>query len=116
MSHYEKDEYAKDAYDQLVHELAEGEEIEAIVLGNWGTDDWYVNEGPGIITEANMGRCMSLAAAETLLRGWAVEDEWYSYKFYAWSNRRVFFLASYDGNNWIASVPRSPTDSMPKQI
>lgn len=30
--------------------------------------------------------------------------------FTAWSERRVYFPAQYDGSEWVASVPRDPCD------
>lgn len=30
--------------------------------------------------------------------------------FTAWSEKRVYFPACYDGSEWVASVPRNPCD------
>lgn len=36
--------------------------------------------------------------------------------FYLWTKNRVYFVCTYDGAEWVSSVPRRPTRETPKSF
>lgn len=93
---------------------ADGEKIQAVVIGKMGWGDYnseYVPNYAGI----PKGRVLSWKEAAPLL----------DYEFdsgfgapgcnaiWAWTKSKVIAIGQYDGRTWPYSVPRNPVDQMP---
>ena len=94
-----------------IEEAAQGEPIEAVVIGDlgwgsgYGTDDRH---RPGL---ARQGEVLEWAEARPLLdyeyaRGFGLPD---CHAIYAWTPRWVIWVAEYDGSTRLDAAPRNPT-------
>jgi len=93
---------------------AEGEAIEAIVIGNMGWDDYGADERhqPGL---ARKGEVLSWAEARPLLdyeydRSYGAPD---CHSITAWTESRVLWVTQYDGSTYLSSAVRNPTAHKP---
>lgn len=98
-----------------LEEMAEGEEIEAVVIGEMGWGD-YGRDGVPDYTEMPKG----------IVINWDEAKKWLGYEFYsgfgapgcnavyAWTATRVIAISQYDGSTEPFSIPRNPTAIMPE--
>lgn len=99
----------RDAIDQLRAELQPDETVEAVVFGRWERRD-----GRQLVPEDLQGKPLSIDEAAPLMRGWSIEGWGASCApMHVWTDRRVLFVASYDGTTYLDSVPRHPIDWAP---
>ena len=104
------------AYKQLIESLAEDEYIENIILANiddcWDMKDYDL---PAYYS----GRPLTLEEARPYLYGWSIDGGYGGEEvipFYAWTNKRILFIGTYDGSTWLTSVPRDPIDCRPYTV
>lgn len=106
----------KDTLENWILSVANGEEIEAIVIGEmgWGRD--YTSEKvPGYNNHPR----------DKVLK-WSEAVEYLKYEFdcgfgapgceaiYAWTKSWVIFISQYDGATGVCSIPRNPCDCKPE--
>lgn len=125
------------AYADLMSFLNEGEQVEAIVFGPWGWSSappegqpWEHGFGehgePDIIGEPPTapppvpfevrGRPLTIEQAEPYMNGWSFRGGYgraECYAIWAWTNRRVIAVSTYDGATSLFAVPRNPCEGMP---
>lgn len=94
-----------------IEELAHGEPIEAIVIGDMGWGDYNSDGKPSW----PRGELLSWSDARPMLdykydRGFGAPD---CQAVYAWTSTRVLFVSTYDGSTSVTSVPRNPIACMP---
>lgn len=90
------------------------EEIEAVVIGDMGWQDYLSEQVPNYAEQPK---------GEVLTWGEAVK--WIDYEFdggygapecnavWAWTKSWVIHIVQYDGATWPAAIPRHPIDIMP---
>jgi len=103
----------KKAYEQLLEKLEVGEEIEAVVFGDYVGCDEPQNPIPDKI------KCIPLTfeQAKPYMLNWSVIDEYGSadcYAMHVWTNQRVMWITQYDGAASIDSMPRNPIECIPE--
>lgn len=93
---------------------AEGEPIEAVVIGQMGWGDYKSENVPNYDQQPK----------NTVLT-WAEAEKWLNYEFdggygapgcnaiYAWTASRVIAIYQYDGSTGPFSIPRNPTAEEP---
>jgi len=98
-----------------IEELAKGEAIEAVVLGEMGGWSDYGGEEVPNYVDCPKGVVLS----------WEDAIQWLSYEFsssfgapgcqaiYAWTATQVISVSQYDGSTTPFSIPRNPVDGMP---
>lgn len=94
-------------FAQEIIEIAGGEKVIAIVIGDKG---WFDDETP------NRGEVMTWKEAEPLLDyeydgGYGSPD---CHSIYAWTKTKVIFVVQYDGATNLTFVPRNPISGMPE--
>jgi len=94
---------------------ADGERIEAVVIGEMGWDD-YGSEFVPAYNDIPRGKVLS----------WEEAASWLDYEFdsgygapecqavYARTANKVIAIGQYDGATWPYSIPRNPIDIMPE--
>ena len=99
---------------QWIEEMADGEPIEGVVIGEMGWGSYRSDEVPGY-DEMPKGIVLTWEEAAPLL----------DYNFdcgygaprcqavYAWTPTRVIAIGQYDGSTWPYWIPRHPQDVMP---
>jgi hypothetical protein len=101
------------AYDDLLRKLQDGEEVEAIMFGNWG---WGDDENIQAVPEDKKGVVLTLEQARPYMNGWSFNGGYGSpecYATYIWTNRRVLWVTQYDGATGLSSAPRNPPSGAP---
>ena len=100
---------------EWVEAAADGEPIEAVVIGDMGWSDNYGSEDVPTWDSQTRNKVLS----------WVVAREWLNYDFdsgfgapgcnaiYAWTPTKVIFVSQYDGATSIESIPRHPIDCKP---
>ena len=109
------------AYDDLLSELRDDEDVEGIVFGGWGwsygTDELgYGEPDPPIVPFDKRGVVMSLDRARPLMAGWSFYGSYGAptcYAVTAWTNERVLWVTQYDGSTGLSSAERNPKDYWP---
>jgi hypothetical protein len=92
--------------------VADGEPIQAIVIGYWGQYSEYKAHS---VPKEIEGVVISLDMAKPYL------NYEYDYGFgspeghaiTAWTATKVIFVSTYDGATWVEYVPRNPVNHMP---
>ena len=95
-----------DAYQDLLGYLQEGEEVEAVVLGDWSSLDGGAN-----IPEEKKGTPLKLDRAEPFMRGWRVVQGFgnpHAHGLWVWTTRRFIWTTQYDGSVEFSCAPRNP--------
>jgi hypothetical protein len=97
-----------------IEEEASGEEIEAVVIGEMGWEDYGAEDVPNYEKQPK-GKVID----------WEEAKKWIDYEFdsgygapgcnaiYVWTTNKVMCIVQYDGSTRIHSIPRNPTDVMP---
>ena len=102
------------AYDELASQLEPDEVVVKVVFGDWG---WTGYREPEPKIPDNMRkRVLTLAEAEPFMQHWWFSGGYGSpdcYATYIWTNKRVFFVQTYDGSTDLVSVPRAPINCNP---
>jgi hypothetical protein len=99
--------FAKD-----IEDVANGEIIEAVVIGDMG---WVDYNDPETVPIDKRGKVLSWEDARPLLAfdyddGYGAPE---CHAIYAWTFTRVIFVSMYDGSTAINAIPRFPVDCMP---
>jgi len=107
-----------DAFTDLMVEMQEGENIEAVLFGRWGGAEYddEVYDDPGIVPADIQGKVLTLDEAMPLMKGWSFNGGFGAVECYAvrvWTNQRVLWVTRYDGATQINSSPRNPIDYFP---
>jgi len=102
---------------EWIEETANGEPVEAVVIGDMGWKRYRLEDIPEAARdESKWNRCLTWEEAAPLL----------SYDFscgygapgcqavVAWTKSRVIFISQYDGSTSPEWVPRNPTDHEPQ--
>lgn len=103
------------AKDDILKELEDGEEIEAVVFGNWGWKGQDEPEPP-IVPDDKKGTILSWKEAQPYLIGWDANGGYgpvECYAIYVWTNKRVLWITQYGGATDLDSAPRNPTNIVP---
>ena len=104
------------AYDEIMAELKDGEEIEAVVFAD--INDNYCMEDYHLPREY-IGRPLTLREATPYLYGWEISGGYGGEEvipLYIWTNKRVLLIGCYDGSTWLDGVPRNPIKCEPYTI
>ena len=104
------------ALDELLEELRPGEEIEYVVFNTPEIYDFTGPNGEDFIPSNLIGVQISFEEAKKYFYGWNITGDYGSFDvipFFAWTNKRVLFIGTYDGSTWLDSVPRNPCDIVP---
>jgi len=102
------------AWDDIQKYLSEGEAVEAIVFGEWCGYEEPQHEP---VPKLKRGVLLSPEEANPMMEGWSFINGYgraRCYAAFAWTNRRVFWVAQYDGKTWLDSAPRNPAAIMPE--
>jgi len=105
----------KNAYGELLEELRESEQVEAVVFGRWGDSNFSEPEFDFIPNEMK-NIVLTLEQAKPYMKGWSFDGGFGApecYATYIWTNQRVFWVTQYDGSTRLDSAPRNPIDCMP---
>ena len=103
------------ARDQILELLADGETIEAVVLGAWGWDGGDEPKPPAVPPDKR-GKVLTWEQAAPMLTTWSFyggDGAPDCYAVYIWTDRRVFWVTQYDGSTDLNEAPRNPVDCMP---
>ena len=119
------------AYDEILKMLEEGEKVEGIVFGpfSWGGvpkdgEQWdYGCDEPGEETGEEppvpfhlRGKVLTLEEVRQYMNGWSFYNGCgvpKCYATYIWTNKRVFWVAAYEGETRLEFMPRDPTVCIP---
>lgn len=93
--------------------LAEGEKIEAVVIGRLECVE-YLDKPIPHYNETLKGKILSWDEAEKTLDYEYYEMEDYCLPVYVWTHTKIILLAKHDGNVWLYTVPRHPIAVEPK--
>lgn len=97
-----------------IEKMAEGEPVEAVVIGEMGWGDYGSDRVP------NYAAC-----PKNVVLSWDAAKPWLEYEFSdgygapgcqaitAWTKSRVIGIAQYDGSTHPFSMPRDPVDHTP---
>ncbi len=132
------------AYQELIDELGEGEEVEFIIFGAWGwghspecrehedckqnvdlalqcsSGAWelaYGEPNPPPVPFDMRGVLLTLENAKPYMLTWKFSGGYGSpdcYATYIWTNFRVLFVSQYDGSTRLISAPRNPIRIIPE--
>lgn len=95
---------------------ADGEEIQAVVIGNMGWPDYGDHAlNAAARNRENWMRVLSWSEAAPML-DYEFDDGYGAPEcqaITAWSKNKVFFVAQYDGSTSLHYVPRNPIDHEP---
>jgi len=100
----------KNAYAELLDEMQEGEQVEAIVFGNWGWDG-FEEPIPKPVPIKKRNKILTLEQAKPYMKGWSFNGGYGApecYAVYIWTNQRVLWVTQYDGATRLYSMPRNP--------
>jgi hypothetical protein len=104
-----------DAYADLLDEMKEGEQIEAIVFGDWGWEG-YGEPVPNPVPTTEKNKVLTIEQAKPYMKGWSFNGGTGAPQCYAvriWTNQRVLWATQYDGDTHLDSAPRNPIDCVP---
>ena len=92
---------------------ADGEEIEAVVIGKFGWGGYREEEIK--VSSIPYGKVLSFEDARQYLQyefdsGHGAPG---CHAVYAWTKTKVIAIGQYDGATWPYSIPRNPTECMP---
>lgn len=101
-------------FAQDIESAANGEPIEAIVIGEKGWGEWD-DEANEYVPPPYAGRVLTWDDARPLLdyvydRGWGAPD---CHAITAYTRSYIIFVSQYDGSTHVNSIPRNPTPHMP---
>uniref|UniRef100_A0A6H1ZP89 Uncharacterized protein n=1 Tax=viral metagenome TaxID=1070528 RepID=A0A6H1ZP89_9ZZZZ len=112
-----EDDMIENFMDDIL-EAAQGERIEAIVIGPYGGyDEWSILE--------EYDERIPLEYRDTLI-DWTIAKNFLDYEYstgyggaechaiYAWTPTRVLFVVQYDGSTKIKSISRNPVGGTPE--
>jgi len=102
------------AYSELLDEMEVGEEIEAIVFGDWGWGGY--GETFDAIPSVVKYKILAPEDAAPYMEGWSFYGGYGSpdcYAVYVWTNKRVLWVTQYDGATGLDSAHRNPIDCKP---
>lgn len=105
------------AYENLMDELKDGEQVESIVFGDWGWGGFHEDYIPDPIPKDKRGKLMTLGEARPLMQSWSFYGGYGAplcYAVYIWTNERVIWVTQYDGRTSLNSAPRNPVDCIPE--
>ena len=101
---------------ERIEECADGQPIEAVVIGEMGGDGDFGSEAVPNYANCPKGTVLT----------WEEAVPWLSYEFscgyvgmpacqaiYAWTKERVISISQYDGSTQPCTVPRHPLNGMP---
>lgn len=106
---------SKNAYEELMKFLEEGEVIEGIVFGEYGWGG-YGEEEDHKVHKDLQGVLMSIEMAKPLMDGWSFNGGYGAPECnatYVWTNKRCIWVTQYDGSTCLDSMPRHPVACMP---
>jgi len=106
----------KNAYNDLMRVLEEGEIVEAIVFGEFGWSGFGEEDINNPIPKDKIGVVMTIEEAKPLMDGWSYFGGYGSPDCYAtnvWTNQRIIWVTQYDGSTNLDSAPRNPKDGVP---
>ncbi len=109
------------AYQELLEFLDKGEEVEALVFGNWGWDNGddepgYKEPEPPPVPFEKRKIVLTLRQAKPLMRTWSFNGDYGAPTCYAvtvWTNRRVIWVTQYDGSTHLSAALRNPEPCKP---
>ena len=104
------------ALDELLEELRLGEELQYVVFNEPEMVNIKRPNGEDLIPENLVGIKIPLEKARKYFYGWNISGGFGSagvVPFFAWTNKRVLFIGTYDGSTWLESIPLSPCDILP---
>jgi hypothetical protein len=96
------------AYADLIAGFDSGEVLETIVFSPWSS---FQHEPDHPIPPELFGVVLTEAQAKPLMQTWRVERGHGTalvYPFYAYTNKRVWFIREWDGSTTIHSIPLHP--------
>jgi len=111
----EKGERKMENLRQWILDMAEGEEIEAVVIGEMGWGDYGKDRVP-TYEQSPKGQILT----------WSEAEKYLDYEFnagygapgcqaiYAWTATKIIAIGQYDGSTWPYSIPRHPIAVMPE--
>lgn len=103
------------AYDELTSRIEPDEVVVGVVFGDYGWGGY--DEPKPKIPDHMHERVLTLAEAEPFMQHWSFSGGYGSpecYATYIWTNKRIFFVRTYDGATDLVSVPRAPTNCEPE--
>ena len=103
------------AWDDLQKFLNDGEELEAIVFGEYGWGGY--GEDEVFVPSDKQGVILTPEESRPLMNGWEIYGGYGSpdcYAIYAWTNKRVIWVTQYDGSTSLDSAPRNPEPVVPE--
>jgi hypothetical protein len=106
---------AMNAYKELMKEV-DGEEIVAIVFGDWGWSGFGEPE-PNPIPKEMRGKVLTIEQAKPLMQDWKIYGGFGSpacYALCAWTKKDVLWITQYDGATCIDRAPRNPEEFIPE--
>lgn len=106
----------KTAYKELMSNLEDGEQVEAIVFGEYGWGGFGEDEISDPIPKDKRGKLFTLEEARPLMQSWSFYGGYGSpdcYATYIWTNKRIIWVTQYDGITKLDSAPRNPIDCIP---
>jgi len=108
------------AYKDLMAYLNKGENITAIVFGEWGGWDHQIackEEYTRPVPVDMLNKRMTLAKAKPYLnKDWSFYGGYGGadcHSIYAWTNKRIIWVSEYDGATSLDSAPLKPCDCKP---
>ena len=104
----------KNAYEELLSELQEGEVVEAVVFGEY--EGYEEDVKFSLVPIDRRNKVLSFGEAKQYMKGWSFKNgfgEPNCYAVYIWTNYRVFWVTQYDGSTELNSMPRNPIDCVP---
>jgi hypothetical protein len=96
--------------------LQDGETVDAVVFGGWGGAESRWNDALDRVPKHLLGVPMKLEDARQFMGDWSFDGGFGSpdcHSVHVWTDRRVLFVATYDGATWLSSVPRHPAPGNP---
>lgn len=109
------------AWDELQEMLTDGEQIEAVVLGDygWGGGDelGYGEPSHRPVPLDKRGVVLTADEAKPLMQDWQLSGGFGAPSCYAatvWTNRQVIWVHEYDGSTGLESAPRHPAPGRPR--
>jgi len=100
----------------IEEKLAADEVVEGVAIGDYGSPS--VDECPVSIPDEKKYVVLKWEEAKHLI-DYDFDNDWGDlncHAVYAWTNRRVFFVVTYDGLVWLGWVPRNPEPCRPEMF
>lgn len=107
------EEEQKSALKDLLNFLEDGEEVQAVVFGDWG---WGNYEDVGSVPKERRGKVLSPHEVQCYMEAWSFFGGHGSpecYAAYIYTDRRLIFPSQYDGSTNLEGMPLRPTECMP---